>query len=325
MTALKSKRKVKRSRRLKVLAALGATVATVGAASPASAGPSNYDQNICGAKCNPHGPLYVLDPLKANVNVMGLPAVVGIQEACAPQFNDFKNFLRSKNGNYYGLQHKHIDATADQCNNAENQQVWFGPGVYVLASVSPHDAPLTTNTSTRRTSATKDEGAFPVQDGGEIRGFACLKGDVFGAPLWGCTAHMKAGDHDALSGPQFNFLYNNVIQPKASSTRIWWGGDFYLTPSELPQYAPGFSYTANREADQCLSSSEIGQYRWTLRADPNLTKVDHSFRSGPSNGNCPTDAYLKPGSSGEVYYEGPPVDPGYLYYSDHRLISGYQP
>jgi hypothetical protein len=302
----------------KVLAAVGvATAPVAGLASPAAADPTSFSSNVCGANgCNGfhHGNVSATLNLKAKVgSFQYAPASIGIQESCTRQFDDFKNFLRStKSANYYGAFYTQASNTSacaiGGATSGPNGPQNYGVGAYVLSSNDPIS------------NGNYITAPFNAQSGGEVRGSSCIGGDIFGVPVWSCTAH-STPDHTPTAGLQFKELYDKATFLAGFGNRVYWGGDLYVHVNNIPSYAPGFSWAVNREADLCQSGSNT--YRWTLaQGDANSTadntKVDYTFRTGPSTSDCPTDADLSPASELSMYPTTPAT-------SDHRIVGGYQP
>ena len=266
--------------------------------------PNAFQANICGALgCNWKGDLKVLLGLKARLSdYPGSNVVmVGIQESCYNQFLDLESWLKqNKNSNFTGSFHTQSGTAAVACNNKAEL---YGVGVFTAT------IPLATATA-----------AFPTQDGGERRGYACIRSDLYGS-YWGCSAHMTPntsivpGTSLTYGEKQFQEYVKNVVETRASSTvAVLWGGDLYTKPNRVTTAVSGFSYSNHLEADRCASSYN----NWTHRHKSlgELNKFDWNFRSG-RNRSCAGDATFYPLSNDDMYgsWFG-------TYTSDHRIEMG---
>lgn len=296
-------------RGLTTVAVVGATLATNPVPAGAAEGPTNWQHNICGSLgcTSPQGSLAALNQLKNEINLFSnLPLGIGIQESCNNQFDDFKSFLRGKNSLYWGAFYSQRSGSTI-CGNASPAGSEYGIGTYVLSQVDPYNY-----------SGRVATGGFAAQTAGdEKRGFACIRGDVFGTPYWTCTSHHTP---NGAQSQQFKEYHLNVIDPR-DSIRVYWGGDLYVRPNDIPSASSTFSFSTHREGDLCLSGTN--GYRWTFAggsasSESDNSKFDYSFRSGPGAGNCPTDMRLRPTLETSMY-------PSHSSNSDHRVLGGYQP
>lgn len=286
--------------------AMGAAAPNVGAA-----GPVMYTHNICGALgCQWQGSTSVLDPLKFSVAAVPpaeTPMAIGLQESCGNQFNDFKNFLRTRDSWYWGIHYSQVATT--ECGSGTQN---YGVSAYSLASYNPFS-----------NGAWYGSGPYSQQapqGDGEARGWACVSGGASAPLYWSCSSHLTPADQ-TTARQQFNSYFTGVVAPRLfTGTQVLWGGDFYITQPNLPVASPSFSYTNNREADLCLPGTN--GYRWTFRNKANgaLSKYDYAFRSSMTS-NCATDAVLAPASASDMW-DGVPPHP---FPSDHRILGGYQP
>lgn len=296
-------------KRLSISAILALVLYTVltGVAIPAGAstGPNAYTANVCGAAgCGVNnGRLVVPLPLKERINLYPdtNPAHVGIQEACYNQAEDFAYFLRGKLSQYEIAFHSQITGPTvyDSCGGTS---IDYGVASYVVGS----------------SSSLRNTAAFPQQNpsDNDNRGYACIRGSIFGNSYWGCSAHMNS--ESSWSEPQFGYFVSSVITPRASLP-VLWGGDFYVTPDRITSASPGFTYSAHLEADRCASTYN----RHTFRSNQ---KYDYVFRSGTGRA-CGGDATLYPASIADLWQYGSPrrtaaeIQNG-AFPSDHRIETG---
>ena len=293
-------------RRLGTLVALLALMCAVLViqAAPASAvsAPNAFTSNICGANgCNWHGATNVLNGLEARMNDhLGNNVIaVGIQEVCFNQFTALQSWLAANKG-FPASSGSFWIQSSNASTACGGQTSWYGTAVFTFTAPQGYD----TN-------------QFTAQDGGELRGHACIQADFFGT-YWACTAHMTPtgsiypGTSLTYGEEQFQEYTNNVIVPKTSSA-VFWGGDTYTVPSRITVAVPNWSYANHLEADRCGGTID----NWTVRnkANGELTKPDWVFRSGTGR-TCGGDATLWPANSSDMYPVG-------TYSSDHRIEMGW--
>lgn len=288
------------------VAAASLSPSIVGSRVAGAALPTIYDQNICGAAgCGFQGWTGVLDPIKFMINLQPSGSdtgPIGLQESCTSQFNDMKNWLRAnRTTKYYGNHYSQNSTTA--CGPGVND---YGVSAFAIASsYNPFD-----------NAANNAKGPLsPQVPGDEARGYACITGGLSSPKYWSCSAHLSPYN-TTTAGKQFNAYYSQVVAPRASTLPVLWGGDFYVSPNDLPLVSPTFSFATSREADLCLPGTNT--YRWTFRntANGDLRKFDYAFRS-LSMATCSQDADLVPANPTDMYNVG-------SFPSDHRLVLGYQ-
>ncbi|MEV0619003.1 hypothetical protein AB0I81_37185 [Nonomuraea sp. NPDC050404] len=249
----------------------------------AAPGPATWTHNISGSVKH-GGHAKALDPLKfAIASQSDLPLSIGMQEACLGQVLLMTAWLREvKNPNYQVSFH---NQNPGGCANGQD----FGVAVFAIGKLSEVTGPFA---------------AANQYPGDERRGFACIR-SVY--EYYACSAHITPWEQlDGRGGVyqkrQFQEMRDVVAWIHAATgDSVYWGGDFYLTPSGITNNYGANFFANNPEGDICF-----GGYRPTHRREDGLQrKVDYVFRTKPVV--CGRDATI-----GWV-----------LNSSDHALLGGY--
>lgn len=278
-------------------------------------GPNAYTSNICGAGgCTinddgPTGSLAQLQWLENRIAALGgTPAYIGLQEICLVQLFEFVDWIEGHTGaNYQAILHANITGPAG--DSACGGGAWSGPYGNAVLVVGPDNPAAAENAFSASTQ-------YP---GDEVRGYSCIVGNVF-VVYTGCTAHMRSAKGpipQSYPNAQFAEYYNNQIVPRATgffAHPVWWGGDLYVPPSQITTAVPGFSYSANYEADRCAGA--LASWTFNNLAGSSNPKFDYVFRSGPGR-SCGGDATLWPSSQTPMY-----PSPGWTVRLDHRIETG---
>lgn len=292
--------KTRRSARASVAAGLGAASVSLGTTAPIVAPPPagaqslgniyNYQANIAGATLN-NGSDHAIGGLRYYVNTHSSATVgIGMQEVCGGQYESFKQFLDNlAPGVWFPSTHKQFNVSGDTCGGRGGQENFYGVAAFGRASGGGQRA---------------YSGAFAVQDGGEVRGWACYIG---GSTRWStfCTAHMKSGAATGFAFAQTREYYDIVHNLWAPGTRVFWGGDLYVRPGQWASHVwrTPLNY---QEADDCFGGRQAtyGPYD----GGGVLTeKFDWTFSEKPAG--CDGDLILRP--YGNVFPD---------YSSDHKIL-----
>ncbi|SEH02369.1 hypothetical protein SAMN05444920_12627 [Nonomuraea solani] len=248
----------------------------------AEPGPTTWTHNISGNRTH-GGHAKALNPLKSAITAQSnLPLSIGMQEACLGQVLLMTAWLREeKNPHYQVSFHNQNPGGCDGQG--------YGVAVFAIGKLSEvHGAFANAN-------------QYPFD---EQRGFACIR-SVY--KYQACSAHITP--HEQLDGEggvyqkrQFQEMRNVVAWIHAATgDSVYWGGDFYLTPSGITNNFGADFFANNSEGDICF-----GRHRATHRRVNGLErKVDYVFRTKPVE--CGRDATIR----------------WNLGSSDHALLGGY--
>lgn len=274
--------------------------------------PNAFTANVCGANgCNGlhHGAnttVYGVAQQILNSHQAGTYVVhIGLQEICWSQMATFHPWLVAYiNGTYTGGAYFQLSGSAADSACGGTGRGPYGISAYAFGTGSP---------------LVFDNGPFPTQyPGDEARGSVCILGYANGY-YTACTAHMTPHGYPSYPNGQFNQYVNNEIVPRAYGPTpgpVFWGGDTYVTPDQITNAVPGWSYASHLEADRCGGSINRWTYNKTSVGDGDKPKYDWLFRSGPGR-SCGADASLWPATSGVMYPSS-----GYIHPWDHRIEGG---
>jgi hypothetical protein len=271
------------------LMAAGASPTTSRLRVAAEPGPSTWTHNISGNRMwwddrvlgRPDKSVW---PLKfAIASQPDLPLVIGIQEACHSQAAELLQWLQANKNPNYRMNFRQQNECSHTTANGVTHKDRYGTAVFVIGNAGPSN------------------GTFWKQDPApfaERRGYVCLRSVYL---YTGCTAHMSnagEGHNNSPAIEQFQEMYGKALEIKRDTgSPVFWGGDFYMTPSGIRALYGDDFFTNNPEGDMTCTpdwDNTLGN-----------TKVDYVFRTKPVT--CSKDAVVH-------------MDP---HYSDHAMLGGY--